>query len=218
MKDETYNCTLSKFSHEVRNPVTLINSFLQLMVQDHPEIATYNYYDKIEENMTILRSLLDELTDYNHANSLCEEEINLYLFLVRFIDSAKELLSKDHIDIELQKESAIPRIKLDPVKLSQLFYNLIRNAAEAILPNEGRITINLFCDGNQIDVKISDNGCGISQDQMDSIFHPFVTYKKDGTGLGLAICDEIMKAHKGSISVFSVPGEGTEFTLHFPIS
>lgn len=218
MKDESYNYTLSKFSHEVRNPVTLINSFLQLMVQDHPEIATYNYYNKIEENMTILRGLLDELTDYNHASNLCEEDMNLYLFLLKFTDSAKEILAEDHIDLVLKKESAIPRIKLDPVKINQLFSNLIRNAAEAIHPHHGRITISLFCDGCNVDVKVTDNGQGITQEQMDTIFHPFVTYKKDGTGLGLAICDEIMKAHNGSISVISVPKEGTEFTLHFPIS
>lgn len=218
MKDEKFNYTLSKFSHEVRNPVTLINSFLQLMVQDHPEIATYNYYDKIEENMTILRSLLDELTDYNHASNLCAEDMNLYLYLVKFTDSARTILMQDGIDIELRKNSAIPRIRLDPVKMSQLFNNMVRNAAEAILPSKGRITISLYCDGSEVEVKISDNGCGITQEQMKTIFHPFVTYKKDGTGLGLAICDEIMRAHNGSISAFSVAGEGTEFSLHFPIS
>lgn len=218
MKDEEYNYTLSKFSHEIRNPVTLINSFLQLMVQDHPEISTYNYYDKIEENMTILRSLLDELTDYNHAANLCEEEINLYLFLVKFTESAREILKKDKIDIELQKGSAIPRIKLDPIKMNQLFSNLIRNSAEAIYPNPGKITIKILCDGCKVEIKISDTGDGITQDQMDNIFHPFVSYKKDGNGLGLAICDEIMKAHHGSISVISLPNEGTEFTLYFPVS
>ena len=218
MKDEEYNYTLSKFSHEIRNPVTLINSFLQLMVQDHPEISTYNYYDKIEENMTILRSLLDELTDYNHASNLCEEEINLYLFLVKFTESAREILKRDKIDIELQKGSAIPRIKLDPVKMNQLFSNLISNSAEAIYPNPGKITIKILCDGCKVEIKISDTGDGITQDQMDNIFHPFVSYKKDGNGLGLAICDEIMKAHHGSISVISLPNEGTEFTLYFPVS
>ena len=218
MKDEEYNYTLSKFSHEIRNPVTLINSFLQLMVQDHPEISTYNYYDKIEENMTILRSLLDELTDYNHASNLCQEEINHYLFLVKFTESAREILKRDKIDIELQKGSAIPRIKLDPVKMNQLFSNLIRNSAEAIYPNPGKITIKILCDGCKVEIKISDTGDGITQDQMDNIFHPFVSYKKDGNGLGLAICDEIMKAHHGSISVISLPNEGTEFTLYFPVS
>lgn len=78
MKDNDYNITLSKFSHEVRNPVTLIDSFFQLMVQEHPEIETYDYYKKIRENMDILRSLLDELTNYNHASTLHKENINIY--------------------------------------------------------------------------------------------------------------------------------------------
>ena len=152
MKNEEYNYTLSKFSHEVRNPVTLINSFLQLMVQEHPEITTYNFYDKIEENMTILRVLLDELTDFNHAKNLCEEEVNLYLFLVSFTDSAREMLKEKGISLILQKESAIPRIKLDPVKMNQLFSNLIRNASEAISDEGGKIVIHISCDGSKVEV------------------------------------------------------------------
>jgi signal transduction histidine kinase len=217
MKNEEYNYTLSKFSHEVRNPVTLINSFLQLMVQEHPEITTYNFYDKIEENMTILRRLLDELTD-NHAKNLYEEEVNLYLFLTDLTDSAREMLKEKGISLILQKESAIPRIKLDPVKMNQLFTNLIRNAQEAISHENGKIVIHISCDGNNVEVKIEDNGCGIKKELSDTIFDPFVTYKKDGTGLGLAICKEIAEAHNGSISVTSIPDEGTQFTLIFPIS
>ena len=95
---------------------------------------------------------------------------------------------------------------------------MIRNSAEAIYPNPGKITIKILCDGCKVEIKISDTGDGITQDQMDNIFHPFVSYKKDGNGLGLAICDEIMKAHHGSISVISLPNEGTEFTLYFPVS
>lgn len=218
MKNEEYDYTLSKFSHEVRNPVTLINSFLQLMVREHPEMTTFNYYDKIEENMTILRALLDELTDYNHAKNLCEEEINLYWFLTRLTDSARELLKEKNISLILQKGSAIPRIKLDPVKINQLFSNLIRNASEAISRKDGKIVIHICCDGSIVEVKVADNGCGIRQELLNNIFDPFVTYKKDGTGLGLAICKEITEAHGGTISVASIPDKGTQFTLKFPIS
>lgn len=218
MKDNNYSVTLSNFSHEVRNPVTLIDSFFQLMVQEHPEIATYNYYGKIRENLDILRVLLDELTDFNHASKLHKENINIYYFLKSYLESVQKLLEPQGVRVELHKASAIPPIQLDVVRLNQLFNNIINNSREAILPNSGLITFTLSCDGSDIIIKICDTGCGIAAESLPNLFEPFMTTKKDGTGLGLAICKEIMFAHDGSISVMSVPDEGTEFELHFPIT
>ena len=72
MTEDECRQMLSRFSHEVRNPVTLINSFLQLLVREHPEIATYSFYEKIIENMNLLTGLLDEMSRFKRADgSLC---------------------------------------------------------------------------------------------------------------------------------------------------
>lgn len=218
MNDKETNYTLSKFSHEIRNPITLINSFLQLMTNEHPEMTTFNYYDKIQENMKLLRELLSELTDYNHAAQLHKQEMNLFYFLEEFAESAKYILKEDGIDIVVRKLTAVPKIQLDPVKINQLFNNLVRNSVEAILPGPGKISLEIACDGNDVIVDVRDTGDGITQEQMKDIFQPFVTYKRDGTGLGLAICDEIVRAHGGEISILSIPDGGTQFTILFPIS
>lgn len=218
MKDKEYKETLSKFSHEVRNPVTLINSFLQLMVQEHPEIATYEHYDKIQENITILRALLDELTNYNHSTTLHTESINIYFYLQDYLETAHKLLDALDIKIYVKKLTAIPPVQIDPIKLNQILNNLVLNARDAIVPDTGRVTFELGCDGYEVTLKVRDTGCGMDPKSIESMFQPFVTTKQDGTGLGLPICEEIMKAHGGSISAVSVPEDGTEITLHFPIS
>lgn len=128
------------------------------------------------------------------------------------------MLEPQGIRIELHKLSAIPPIQLDIVKLNQLFTNLINNARDAILPNSGLIVLTLDCDGSDIIVTVKDTGCGIAPESLPSIFELFFTGKKDGTGLGLPICKEIVLAHDGLISASSVPGEGTEFEMHFPIT
>lgn len=208
---------LSKVSHEIRNPVTLINSFLQLLVNNHPELREDSYYLKIEENMDYLKALLDELSTYNHSHTADTEELNPYLLLQNITASAGTLLEQRGIDLQLSKESAIPRIPLDRTKFHQLISNLIRNASEA-MPDGGTIRIAVSCDGETVSITVQDTGCGIPKEYLPTLFDLFVTHKKNGTGLGLAICREIAEAHRGSISVTSEPGQGSVFTVTLPVA
>ena len=89
---------LSKVSHEIRNPVALINSFLQLLVNNHPELKEDSCYLKIEENMDYLKALLDELSTYNHSHTADTEELNPYLLLQNITASAGALLEQQGID------------------------------------------------------------------------------------------------------------------------
>ena len=208
---------LSKVSHEIRNPVTLINSFLQLLVNNHPELKEDSYYLKIEENMDYLKALLDELSTYNHSHTADTEELNPYLLLQNITASAGALLEQRGIDLQLSKESAIPRIPLDRTKFHQLISNLIRNASEA-MPDGGTIRIAVSCDGETVSITVQDTGCGIPKEYLPTLFDLFVTHKKNGTGLGLAICREIAEAHRGAISVTSEPGQGSVFTVTLPVA
>lgn len=207
---------LSRISHEIRNPVTLINSFLQLLVHEHPEIQDYNYWSKIMENMDFLRSLLADLSVYNNAGKLQLIPENLYKLLTSIVESARSFLEHSGIRISLIKESAVPRIPLDTIRMQQVFNNLIRNAAEA-MPEGGDITITVSCDGSCIKTDISNTGALIPPEDLDSLFQPFVTHKKDGSGLGLAIVHEIIAAHKGTISVQSSTAIPTTFSISLPI-
>ena len=119
---------------------------------------------------------------------------------------------------------ALPVIQADPVKLRQLLLNLLTNAKAAVLSpalkNPEQLP-SIFLEARLAEqslvIEIRDNGCGITSEQRDKIFEPFVTYKKDGTGLGLALARRIATSHGGTLTVSSVPGTFTVFTLSLPV-
>ncbi len=208
---------LSMVSHEVRNPVTLINSFLQLMASSHPEVKDFPYWQDIMENMQFLRQLLASLSQYNNAWKLNREETNLYLILKSFTEQLRPSLAKKRIAVEFFKESPIPPFLLDRDKLLQTFLNLIRNAAEAMDGQGGTISITLSADTDTAVIRFRDNGPGIPAAYLSTLFDFFVTHKKDGTGLGLAIARSTVEAHGGTIDVSSIEGQGAEFIIRLPV-
>ena len=216
MNEQECRLLLSKFSHEVRNPVTLINSFLQLLVKEHPEISSYPFYEKINENMTLLTRLLDEMSRFNNAARLHREETDLCALLSGLADSGNSVLVPQNVHITVHANTDIPHLLLDQTKLLQVFYNLIRNAAEA-MPDGGDIRITLTLHETELQVNVANRGPGIPPEYLPDLFEPFVTHKKEGTGLGLSICREIIQAHEGSISVSS-SGGNTVFTILLPLS
>ena len=120
-------------------------------------------------------------------------------------------------DVETSLE-AIPTVMGDAGKLSQVFTNLIMNAAQA-MEEHGLISITTTASSTEITVTVKDNGKGIPQENLRQLFDPFFTTKPvgEGTGLGLAISEGIIQDHGGRIHVDSEVGKGTEFTISFPI-
>ena len=209
---------LSMVSHEIRNPVTLINSFLQLLGSSHPEITSYHYWTEITENMRFLRELLENLSAYNNSQKLSREEVSILSILKTVIADTEPTLSEKNINIQLKKDGAVPPFLMDRHRLRQVFLNLIRNSSEAIGESGGRITIHLTADLDQVTVRIQDSGPGIPEEFLDSLFDFFVTHKKNGTGLGLAISKNIVEAHGGTIEASAAEEGGAVFTICLPIT
>lgn len=216
--EENQKFTVSKISHEIRNPVTLINSFLQLLESKNPAITQDTYWQKVMENMSFLRQLLDGLSTFNNSDRIVTEDCSPYRLLCKVIDSVSPTLNDSNINIQLIKLTPIPTIALDMIKMEQVFLNLIRNAKEALdEKSSGLITISIESDCSDVTIKISDNGSGIPPEYMDDLFVPFTTHKKDGTGLGLTICKRVIEAHSGTISVTSGIDAGSTFSIILPI-
>lgn len=213
---EQHRFALHKVSHEIRNPVTVINSLLQIIADQHPEVNDFEYWDQILENMEFLKGLLNEISNFNRSSDICKESINLFHLLERIVMDAKATLSGKNIEIQLQKHSALPPIDADSVKLREVFLNLIRNSSEAIGEN-GNIIIGIGYEDEHIVITFADDGPGIPEEYLPTIFDPFVTHKKEGTGLGLAITKNIISSHNGTIYVESKAGNGTVFTVSLPI-
>lgn len=213
-QDQQY--TLSKISHEIRNPVTLINSSLQLLSEKYPEIADCDYWEDIMDNMEYLKALLQDLSSYNNASRISPQTVYMDIFLEKVAASVRPVLQYLNIQFECRIRHPLPALSIDEIKIRQALLNLIRNAEEAI-QSPGKIRLSAQTDGAFLCISVTDNGPGIPKEYLDTLFDPFVTHKPEGTGLGLSIVRTVAKAHGGTVSV-QTGSSGTTFTLQLPLS
>lgn len=213
-KNIEFSMALSRFTHEIRNPLSLVVSELQLLSDLHPEITDYKDWDVILDNLSYMENLLQAFSSYGTAGQISKTPTALREYLLNLIRSVHPTLDYLKISLKTEIPESLPVIYLDQFKLRQTFLNLIRNAQEAVSPENGQITIacQKITDAS-ICLSITDNGCGMSEEQMANIFTPFVSYRSDGTGLGLPISRQIIEAHGGNIEVESSPGHGTCFRI-----
>lgn len=212
--EDSHRMDVSQISHEIRNPVTLINSFLQLTETRYPEVRHYNTWPHIMENMNYLKQLLADLSFYQNSGNLHKKEISLTRLLSSITEEVQNLILPSQITFE--KLSAIPSASFDETRIREAVLNLIRNAKEALGDQEnGYIRLTLSFDGCNFKIGVSNNGPVIEPADLKRIFAPFVTTKPEGAGLGLAIVQQVTLAHHGQLFVSSSPSE-TCFTLELP--
>jgi signal transduction histidine kinase len=121
-------------------------------------------------------------------------------------------------DIELQVDLAhsLPRIELDEKYLKQALMNIVKNAIAA-MPEGGYLRVSTERDGDEVDLHIADTGEGMSEEVAEKIFEPYYTTKDYGSGIGLTLVYKVIKEHMGEVAVDTAEGEGTTFTLTFPV-
>ncbi len=209
----------SMASHDLQEPLRKISTFTSMLkdsTADKLEPRNMQQIDKISSAAVRMQSLINDILKLSST----QEEVVLQP------TDPKISLEQSIIDLELkiaEKEalinySELPIIAGNEVYLTQLFLNLIGNALK-FNTEKPIITISGRQEGDLVFISISDNGIGIEPSYFPKIFEAFerlhTTSSYEGTGIGLTICRNIMKAHKGSISVRSIPGEGTTFDLTF---
>lgn len=206
---------ISKISHELRNPLTIIYSTLQLIESRHPEVRTFDHWPGLIRDVTFMNRLLDDLSCLNRADSLTLTTFSFRSFLEYISLSFAASVADTELEYSSKIDPSINQITGDQTKLQELFLNLLKNASDAAQPN-GSVSLRARAEKDTVIVAVEDTGCGISEEKLSSIFEPFTTYKKTGTGLGLAIADHVVKAHGGTIQVTSVPDCGTTFQITLP--
>ncbi|MGE5329708.1 MAG: sensor histidine kinase [Deltaproteobacteria bacterium] len=220
-------------AHEINNPIGAINCNVGLY---NTLISRLKMTESINEDPSAA-SLVQKLDDANKTNLIaCDRILAIVKSLRNFarldesefkeadihvgIDSTLILLSskiKTKVDV-IKNYGTIPPILCYPNQLNQVFMNLIVNAIDAV-PETGHIWITTTCDDSNVTIIIKDSGTGMTPETIKKIFDPGFTTKGVGvgTGLGLSIVYNIIEKHKGSISVNSELGKGTEFTIKLPI-
>lgn len=212
---EDTNFTVAKITHEIRNPLTLINSSLQLIESMHPEVKDFQFWSQTLEDVEYLNQLLDDLAAYSDKRRFFMCEVDLKEVALSLEESLQPyiLANKKHFSLHLPAQ--LPSVFGNPLKLKQAFLNLLKNAFEST-GEDGCVSMSIRKYLDQIIIRISDDGCGMTPEALDALFTPFSSCKPGGTGLGLAITQKIITAHYGKIEVSSTPGRGTTFTITIP--
>lgn len=205
-----------KIFHEIKNSVTLISSYLQLLEKKHPETSDFDYWDTIESEITRLRAIVTDLSQLRFDGSIHPKRLDLKDFLTECCNHFHSFDGTDGISCALSLPSLPCIVTIDTKQFQYAILNLLKNASEA-MAHRGQIRVILSQNYGQANVRIADSGNGISPDYLPHIFEPFFTTKPEGSGLGLSITSQIVAAHQGTISAESPKEGGTVFTLTLPL-
>ncbi|MDO5292601.1 MAG: HAMP domain-containing sensor histidine kinase [bacterium] len=220
--EEENKLLLSQITHEIRNPLTLIYSTLQLIEHKNPDITQINYWSNLKDDMKDVFSLLDQLSEYNHCDTLSIQPVDLQILLTELVTSFKPYMSDKSISISVNigryAKPFIHSYPCDETKIKQVFTNLIKNAVEAI-EDTGEIELKCLADSehDRLLISVSNTGSTIPEENLTKIFTPFVTTKPNGSGLGLPTAKRIVLSHDGTITVISEQNK-TTFTVALPLT
>jgi len=171
-----------------------------------------------QEGLDHVKKIVSDLKDFSHTGA---EETWKSADIQQILESSLNMVASElKYKCEIRKEYApLPKVFCLPLRLNQVFMNLLLNAAQAI-EERGVVTIRTGQEGNQVWIEVSDTGQGIDPKNMSRIFDPFFTTKLvgQGTGLGLALSYGIVEKHLGRIEVHSKVGKGTTFRVWLPVT
>ena len=173
------------------------------------------YIDIIDRNGKRINDLITELLTSSKPTEMVFERVVLQTAVDETIGIALDRLTLKQIRLKVNYPEFPCYIRADKEKLKIALLNIIINAIEAIDNTKGELSISLVQNEESYSLEISDNGCGIPQENLSKLFEPYFTSKRNGIGLGLASTLNIIQAHNASIEVKSKVGSGTTFIINF---
>ena len=208
-------------AHEIGNPLNSLTIHLQLLerrLRKLPEEQRDQFAEPLAIAQEEIKRLDTIVTQFLRAirpaplHRAPHDLNSLIRDAAEFLDP--ELKSRN-ILLELDLAPGLPVLDLDQDQLKQAFYNIIKNASEA-MKQGGLLKIRTGADGEWINITFSDTGGGMTQETMARVFEPYFTTKKTGSGLGLMITQRIVRAHGGEVVLESDPGRGLRLTIRLP--
>ncbi len=210
----------AKVAHEIRNPLVSIGGFARLIekrIKADSDIK--KYAGIIRDQVDQLEYILNNLLATAKPRAPEKKTVDLENITRQVLQVLENALEQRNVRVTLDFPESPPVINGDPKMLYQAFLNLLKNAMEAVEERaNGEIHVAAEPDGDEILLRISDNGPGIETAVVPKIFQTFFTTKSSGTGLGLSIVRQIVESHNGEINVESREGGGTTFVMRFPVA
>jgi signal transduction histidine kinase len=215
------------FAHEVRNPLTSISTFIQLVPsrKDDPYFMD-SFSAQVVDDLARIERLIEEILDYARymKPKFSAESLNhIVSSCLHFIEVKADKLG---IAIDKQLADDLPTMLVDRQQIKQVLMNLAMNAIDAMAKTGGRLTVATrrivrLDKSGWVQIEVADTGCGIAPEDLPHIFDPFFTTKHEsadriGTGLGLSIVHQIVQEHGGTVEARSTVGQGTHFLITLP--
>jgi signal transduction histidine kinase len=208
--------TVAEISHEIRNPMVVIGGFVRQLIKKTEDPRALEKLEIMASEVRRVESLLTELRDLYLPRPLKRKTFDLGRMLQEVHALARQAGRGKRIRWMLETGSEPVFARGDRERLKQVFFNLVKNAVEAV-GEDGEVAIRSTIRGDRIVVTIRDDGPGILQEFVDRVFTPFFTTKREGTGLGLCISKRILDEHKDcSLKLTSERGRGTIVEIGMP--
>lgn len=205
-------------AHEVRNPLTAIRGYVQILRQQTSDLIHQEYLSVVLKEIDSINKVIQQLLEFSRPRHSQWQQVSLNALVEETLVLVQTAGVQARVDFISELDNELSPINADRELLKQVLLNILINAVQAISAR-GKIRIRTwqYSDSQQA-ISIEDNGCGIDLSLQKKIFDPFFTTKASGTGLGLALSQRIINAHQGDIRVASLPGYGATFTLILPIN
>jgi two-component system, NtrC family, sensor histidine kinase KinB len=215
-------------SHELRTPLTSVSMAVDLLMESAGPKLTDKERELLgacHEDVQRLRALVNDLLDLSKIEAgkldLAFERVEPGFLFDQALAVIKPQTDAKRIELKLEVAEDLPAVRIDPNKIVWVIVNLLANAVRHT-PEGGHILVKGERVGGQVHVSVSDDGEGVPYEIQSRIFDKFVQVKRDGSvggsGLGLAISKEVVRAHRGTIWLDSVPGQGSTFTFTMPVA
>lgn len=204
-------------AHEVRNPLTTLRGFVQLQKQTGS--LSVSHLDLMLSELDQINMIVSEFLVLAKPQAIRHDCLNigdLMRDIVMLMDSEARL---SKVNLSIHQITDIPVIGGVSSQLKQVFVNMIKNGVEA-MPEGGELTIEMAAtdDGREITIRFTDQGLGITEEDMGRLGEPFFTRKEGGNGLGIMICQQIIRNHNGKLKYRSLVGEGTCVEIRLPVN
>ncbi|MCY7672165.1 ATP-binding protein [Bacillus altitudinis] len=201
-------------AHEIRNPLTSLKGFLQLMIQSKK--YQKDYADVMMSEFNRLESIINEFLVLSRSKSVKFEPVNVNLLLEEVIMVVESQAVLKGVSIQKNLAPSLPHIQGIPNELKQVFLNILKNGIEAMDGVTGVIQVTSLLKNDQMMLIFEDQGKGIPEEEIGKLGEPFYTTKEKGTGLGLMMTIKIIESHGGTIRFESKSFEGTRVIITFP--
>ena len=210
---------VASLAHQVRTPLSSAILYASQLTRstELTEQQSRKFANKLLERLKHLERQVNDMLVYAKDGRYEKEEFTLEVLLDKVFEAMEPYLSDTHLSFRIVNQAKTVTLLGNEDALQGILMNLLTNACQAMQGN-GRLTLEArVTEEAYLTISVKDEGPGIPDNQVQSIFQPFYTTRPNGTGLGLAVADSVVRAHGGSIRCESTLGKGTEFQIQLPL-